>query len=318
MVALLCAALAVGQGSAAARDSARIGYVDLAAPGNALPASGELWKRLGELGWVEGGNLEVERRFAEGRADRLPMLMADLVEHNVDVVVTWGSGATAAKHAIKTIPIVAANMIDPVGTGLVASLAHPGGNLTGISLAWDAGMTGKWLALLRESVPRLSTVAVLHNPRSAFSKLMLQQLSSQATALGMQLRSFPCGEGRALQAAFKHAATQAQAILILPDPLMVEHARQIIELLAESRLPDVSGILEIAEFGGLMAYGVDQRAVFRRTAEYVYKILRGVPPDALPIEQPARYLLTINLARARILGLTLPPSLLLRADRVMK
>ena len=306
-------------GSAQGADKiVRLGFVELTAPGNSLPAVAEFWKRLDELGWVEGRNLVVERRFAEGRIDQLPALMTSVVARNVDILVTWGSGAAAARQATRTIPIVAADMGDPVGSGLASSLAHPGSNLTGLSLQWDEEVTGKWLELLQEAVPKLTTVAVIHNPDSPLVQQMVKQLATHAAARKVKLWLVEARDARALQAAVTQAAAHAQAVLLLPDPLIAEHGRRIIALMAEQRVPGMSGILEFAQAGGLMAYGVDQKAVFRRTAEYVDKILRGARPEDLPIEQPTRFLLVVNLITARALRLAIPQSLLQRADLIIR
>lgn len=312
------AALALALNAQGAERVVRLGFVDLTAPGNSLPATAEFWKRLAELGWVEGRNLVVERRFAEGEIDKLPALMASVVARDIDILVTWGTGAMAAKQATRTIPIVAADMGDPVGTGLASSLAHPGSNLTGLSLQWDEDITGKWLELLQEAVPKLSTVAVIHNPDSPVVQRMMKKLPTHASTRHLKLWLVEVRNARALSPAFAQAAAHAQAVLILPDPLIAEHARRIIALMGEHRLPDVSGILEIAQAGGLMAYGVDQKAVFRRTAEYVDKILRGARPEDLPIEQPSQFLLVVNLITARGLRLTIPQSLLQRANLIVR
>jgi putative ABC transport system substrate-binding protein len=313
------AALALALNAQGAERVVRLGFVDLTAPGNSLPATAEFWKRLAELGWVEGRNLVVERRFAEGQIDQLPALMANIVARNIDILVTWGSsGAMAAKQATSTIPIVVADMGDPVGTGLASSLAHPGGNLTGLSLQWGEGITGKWLELLQEAVPKLSAVAVIHNPDSPLAQPLLKELATHASTRGLKLWPVKVRDARALAPAFTQAAAHTQAVLILPDPLIAEHARRIIALAAEHRLPDMSGILEFSQAGGLMAYGVDQRAVFRRTAEYVDKVLRGARPQDLPIEQPRQFVLVVNLVTARALRLTIPQSLLQRADQIIR
>lgn len=312
------AILALTDSAQGAERIVRLGFVDLTAPGNSLPATAEFWKRLGELGWVEGRNLVVERRFAEGRIDQLQALMQSVVARNVDILVTWGTGAMAARQATSTIPIVAADMGDPVGTGLAASLAHPGGNLTGLSLQWGEGITGKWLELLQEAVPKLSAVAIIHNPDSPLAQQLMKELATHAPSRGLKLWPVEVRDARALDAAFKQMSKHAQAILILPDPLIAEHARRIVAFAAAQRLPDMSGILEFAQVGGLMAYGVDQKAVFRRTAEYVDKILRGARPEDLPIEQPSQFLLVINLITARGLRLTIPQSLLQRADLIIR
>lgn len=321
-LALLAVSL-LGEGFTGAAQCAekiqRLGFVDLTGPANPFPATTEFWKRLHELGWVEGQNLVVERRSAEGHIDRLPALMAEVVDRKVDILVTYGTpAAIAAKRATSTIPIVAATMGDPLGTGLATSLARPGGNLTGLSLQWGEGITGKWLELLQEAVPKLSTVAVIHNPDSPLVQRQMKELAIQAPARGLKLWPVEVRDSRALDSGFEQARRHAEAILVLPDPLIGEHRRKVVALAAEHRLPDMYAMLEEVHAGGLMAYGVDHNAVFRRAAEYVDKILRGARPEDLPIEQPTQFVLAVNLKTARALRLTIPQSILLRANEVIR
>lgn len=278
-----------------------------------------LWERLHELGYIEGDNLIVERRWADGQLERLPTLMADVVARKVDLIFTTGTPpALAAKNATATIPIVVAAMGDPVGTGLVASLAHPGGNLTGLSLDMTEDLSGKWLQLLQEAVPRTATVAIIANPDSALVPKVAKHLESAARTRGLKLRFVDVREPSALPAAFKQAKEQSQVALIVPDPMITEHRAQITALAASNRIPTLYTLLEFMEGGGLMAYGIDTRLLFRRAAEYVDKIFKGAKAGDLPIEQATQYRLIVNLKTAKSLGLNIPQSLLLRADEVLR
>ena len=298
---------------------ARVAFVDPFSSSTAIPGSPAFWEHLRELGWVEGKNLFTENRWAEGRIDRLPTLMADVVAKRVDVIVTRSTpAAMAAKNATTTIPIVVASVGDPVGTGLVVSLAHPGGNLTGLSLEQTADLSGKWLELLQEAVPQLATVAVIANPDSAYVKKIAKDLEAPALARGVKLRFMNVREPGALKSAVRQARSQAQAALVLADPLTVSHRREIAQLAAANRLPILYVVLEFMDAGGLMAYGAEPTILWRRTAEYVDKILRGAKPADLPIEQPTQFKLIVNLKAAKALGLTFPESILLRADEVIR
>jgi putative ABC transport system substrate-binding protein len=297
----------------------RIGMIDPYSPSSPRPAARAFWARLQELGWVEGQNMTVERRWAEGRIDRLPALMADVIARRVDLIVTYGTpAATAAKNATSTIPIVVATMGDPIGTGLVASLARPGGNLTGVSLEATRDLGGKWLELLQETVPRLSTVAVISNPDSVWVRRIGNDLEDVARARNLRLRFIEVRDSDALAAAFAQARRDAQAALVLPDPLTMQHRRQITDLAATNRLPVMYPLLEFMDSGGLMAYGADAVVLFRRAADYTDKILKGARPADLPIEQPTQFSLAVNLKTAKALGLTIPESILLRADEVVR
>lgn len=297
----------------------RVAFVDTESPSTALRGTGAFWARLRELGWVEGQNLIIEQRWAEGRLDRLPALMAEVVGHNPDVIVTISTpGAIAAKNATGTIPIVVAVMGDPVGLGLAASLARPGGNLTGLSLEMTQDLSGKWLELLQETVPRLSTVAVISNTASPFVRKVTKDLEAIAPIRGVRLRFIEVKDAAALDGIFKQARREAQAVLVLPDPLTMHYRRQVAALAARYRLPAMYPFFEFVEVGGLMAYGVDNTVLYRRGADYVDKILRGAKPADLPIEQPIHWSLAINLKTARALRLTIPESILLRAGEIIR
>ena len=295
---------------------ARVGFVGM---GSLLRGVPVFWERLHELGWVEGKNLIIEARSAEGQVERLPALMNQLTAQNVDVLFTYGTpAAVAAKEATSTVPIVAAMMGDPLGTGLAASLARPGGNLTGISMAYAEGFGGKWLELLHETVPRLSTVAVIGNPASPWVRNMARGLEGPAQTRGLALRFIEVRDVEGLDRAFVRAQREAQGAIVLADPLTWHNWQRILSLAATHRVPTLYPNLEFAERGGLMAYGADSVVVFRRAAEYVDKILRGAKSGDLPIEQPTQFKLVINLKAARALRLTIPESILVQADEVIR
>ncbi len=277
------------------------------------------WDRLRELGWVEGQNIAIEARWAEGRNDRLPALMAEVIGRNLDVLVTYGTpAAIAAKKATSTVPIVVAVMGNPVGTGLVQSLARPGGNLTGLSLGWGEGIEGKLLELLQETVPRLKTIAIIANPENPLERNLITELNAVAPARRLKLRIIEVRDPEALDRAFEQAGRQAQAVVVIPDPLFLAHLQRITALARRHRLPGMYGLRDFADAGGLMAYGPDRAVMFRRAADYVDKILKGAKPADLPIEQPTRYELIVNLKTAKALGITIPESILLRADEVIR
>ena len=295
---------------------ARLGFVD---PASRSARSAALWERLRELGWVEGQNLVVETRWADSRIDRLPDLMSDVLARKIDLLVTYStSGALAAKNATKTVPIVVAGMGDPVGTGIAASLSRPGGNLTGVSLQWGEDLSGKWLELLQETVPKASTIAVISNPDSPVVRKLVTDLQRIAQRRGVKVRFEDVREPAALAGAFKRARQTAQAGLVLADPLTVDARREITALAAAHRLPTLYVLRDFMDTDGLMAYGVDNRIVFRLAAEHVDKILRGARPADLPIEQPTQFSLVVNLKTARALGITIPESILTRADEVIR
>ena len=297
----------------------RLGFVHSQSPSTTNRGLSAFWERLAELGWVQGRNLVSEERWAEGHIERLPALMADMVERRVDVIVTYSTpAAVAAKSATNTIPIVVESMGDPVGTGVAASLAHPGGNLTGLSLQMTEGIPGKWLELLQETVPRLSTVAVIGNPDTPLFELVRHPLEAAASARNLKLKFIDMRAPEVLETAFGQARRAAQAAVVIPDPLTFYYQRRVAAQAARDHLPVMYGLPEYVDAGGLMAYGPNQAVLFRRAAEYVDKILRGANPADLPIEQATQYVLIVNLKAASALRLTIPESILQRADEVIR
>jgi putative ABC transport system substrate-binding protein len=274
---------------------------------------------LRELGYAEGQNIAIESRFAEGKWDQLPSLAAELVRLKVDVIVTYTTPATqAAKQATGTIPIVVAAVIDPVAAGLVASLAHPGGNITGLSQMVPE-LVGKQLEILKEVAPKISRVALLGNPANAGNPSQVRHAQNAARTLGMRLHSLEARGPSEIESAFAAMTTErVGAVIILIDSTLIDQRTRIADLAARRRLPMVSGTIEIAEAGGLMAYGPSVRDMFRRAAAHVDKILKGAKPADLPFEQPTKFDLVINLRTARALGMTIPQSVLLRADQVIQ
>jgi putative ABC transport system substrate-binding protein len=274
---------------------------------------------LRELGYAEGQNIAIESRFAEGKWDQLPGLAAELVRVKVDVIVTYTTPATqAAKQATGTIPIVVAAVIDPVAAGLVASLARPGGNITGLSQMVPE-LVGKQLEVLKEVAPKISRVAILSNPANPAHALAIRDVKVAARSLGVQLQLLEARGPSEIESAFAAMTIErAGAVILLVDSMLIDHRTRIADLAARRRLPTVSATIETAEAGGLMAYGPSVRDMFRRAAAYVDKILKGAKPADLPIEQPTKFELVINLRTARALGLTIPQSVLLRADQVIQ
>jgi putative ABC transport system substrate-binding protein len=264
---------------------------------------------LRELGWIDGQNLIVERGWAEGRLDQLPGLMAEVLARKVDLLFTWTTpGAIAAKNATSTVPIVAASMGDPIRSGLATSLARPGGNLTGLSVAYVGGIAGKWLELLQETVPHLSTIALTANPDISVHRDQAKELEAIAPTRGLKLLIIEVRAPEALDSAFEQAGRKAQAVVVLADPVTVMNRTRVTALVAKHRLPAMYGLLDFVYSGGLMAYAPDQAVMFRRAAEYVDKILKGAKPADLPIEQISNYELVINLRVARAMGLKVPRS----------
>jgi putative ABC transport system substrate-binding protein len=245
--------------------------------------------------------------------------MDEVIGRKIDVLVTFGTpAAIAARNATTKVPIVAAVMGDPVGAGLVASLARPGGNVTGLSSGHDERFISKLLELVKETIPRLTTVAVIRNPNNPATRRQTEALRVSAPHLGVKIRIIDVREPDELERAFKEAARWSQAVVVLADPLIRLHQQQIIALAAKHKLAGIYQFPDFVDAGGLMAYGPDFVVLFRRTAEYVDKILRGAKPADLPIEQPTRYVLSVNLKTAKALGLTIPESILLRADEVIR
>ena len=274
---------------------------------------------LRELGYVEGQNLLLEIRSAEGRPDRLPGLATEILSTRPDVVVTAGSEAILIlKRATAVVPIIMATVMDPVALGITPSLAKPGGNLTGLAIL-SLELTSKRLQLLREAVPRLSRVAVLWNPDNPGNALVLKEVETAAQTLGLRWQGFAAQRPDKLVEVFDAVVgAQCNGILAIEDSVLFSHLARIVESAARSRLPAMYAFRQFADAGGLMSYGPNTPDSFRRAAVYVDKILKDAKPADLPIEQPTRFELVINRRTAKALGLTIPPSLLGRADQVIE
>ena len=296
----------------------RIGYL-LGTTREQEPLLEAFLEAMRALGYVEGQNLVMEYRAAEGQYERFPALATELIRLQVDVLLSVNTpGALAAKDATTTIPIVMLGVGDPVGSGLVASLARPGGNVTGVtSLSPD--LVGKQLEFLKEMLPTLSRVAVLWNPANPANALRVREADVAAQRLGVQLHLLEASGPEAFDSAFAAmTSAHAGALLVTGDSIVFQHRRRLAELAATNRLPTMHNIRPFVEAGGLMSYGPSGRDLRRRAAVYVDKILKGAKPADLPIEQPTRFELVINLKTAKALGLTLPQSILIRADQVIQ
>jgi len=298
----------------------RIGYLASApvgAPTDALMAA--FLSRLQELGYAEGQNLVVERRTAEGRNERYPALAIELVNLNVDVIIAPGTAAVlGAKEATSTIPIVTVVAGDPVGSGLIASFARPGGNVTGMSSA-GGELTAKQLELIKEVVPRLSRIAVLWNPTTALHVTLIKELEVAARTLRVRLHPVDVRTPQDLDNAFRAIAKERPGALIpLDDTLMFQERRRISDFALRHRMPTASFQRYYTEAGILLSYGPSFADLFRRAATYVDRILKGARPADLPVEQPTKFELVINLKTAKTLGLKIPPSLLQRADQIIE
>ena len=274
-------------------------------------------KGLRELGYIEGQNLVIEWRFAEEKPERLPTLAAELVALKVEVIVTYTTPAIrAAKQSTTTIPIVMANVGDPIAAGFVESLARPGGNITGLSNLSPA-LGGKRLEILKEVSPKIARVAIFWNPEAHAPAL--KELESVAPALRVQLRSVTLRTIDDIESAFETAVKgQSEGLITLPNSLLVDQRAKITSLALKKKLPAIFPNREIADAGGLMAYGPDINENHRRAAVYVDKLLKGTKPQDLPVEQPMKFEFVINLKTAKQIGLTIPPNVLVRADRVIR
>jgi putative ABC transport system substrate-binding protein len=277
-------------------------------------------QELREHGWVEGQNIVVEARYADGKIERLPALVAELIHLKVDIIVTVSSGTIwAAKNATQLIPIVMAASADAPGEGLVTSLAHPGGNITGMTYLAGPEIAGKHLGLLKEVAPAASRVAVLANPMNRSHVSLTRELKAAARAFGVQLQVFDAGSSDQIDSAFAAMTKErAAALLVLTDSVFVGERRRVADLAARNRLPAMYYQREFVDAGGLISYGASLSDMYRHAATHVDKILRGAKPGDLPIEQPTKFELVINLTTAKTLGLTIPQSLLQRADEVIQ
>jgi putative ABC transport system substrate-binding protein len=318
----LCALLYALCLSASAQQSAKIPRIGVL---NALSATTvstrmEAFKKgLSELGYAEGHNIVIEYRHAADSADRLPALVAELITSRVDVIVAVGSQAVrAAQKATKSVPIVMTGSSDPVGTGFAASLARPGGNITGLSLL-SPELSGKRLELLKEIAAGVVRVAVLWNPDDPPAVLSLKETESAAQVLGIKVHDVEARVPDDFDRAFTSVnKSRSGGLVILPAPIMTVYAGRIADFARTSKLPAISFSNEFPEAGGLMSYGANFFDLFRRAATYVDKILKGSKPAELPVEQPTKFELVINLKSAKQIGLTIPPNVLARADRVIR
>jgi len=298
----------------------RIGYLEFgtAAPGTSFLEA--FRQGLRDLGWVEGQNIAIEVRYAEGKRDQLPELAAELVRRKVDLIfASTTPAALAAKHATTTTPIVIGLVADPVGSGVVASLARPGGNITGWTHEPGLEIHGKRLELIKEAVPGATRIGALWNPTNPIHGPIVKELEAAAQALKVQLHPVPVQDPKEFESAFAALTRQrAGALTVIPDGMFLAQADRIIALAARSQIPAIYGFTDLVEAGALMTLGANLPEMFRRGASYVDRILKGTRPADLPIERPTRFYFVINLKTAKALGLTIPPSLLQRADRMIE
>jgi putative ABC transport system substrate-binding protein len=318
----LCVSLLVLELSAEAQQAKkvpRLGFLSSLSPSSISARTEAFHQGLVELGYVDGKSIIIEWRYAEGNADRLKELAAELVRLKVDVIVTAGPAVNRpAKEATATIPIVLAFDNDPVGNGFAASLARPGGNITGLSTHYPE-ISGKQLELLKEIVPRLSRVAVLGNATIPGNAQALRETELAAKGFGVKLQYLDIQNPKEIETAFRAASKgRADAVLVLGSQVVTSYAKQFAELATKNRLPAIYWSPEFVEAGGLMAYSVSITDLFRRAATYVDKILKGTKPADLPVEQPTKFELIISLKAAKQISLTIPPNVLARADKVIK
>jgi len=297
----------------------KLGFLTAGTPGVGTPGLPALLEGLRQLGWIEGNTIVMEYRYAENRNDRLPELAAELVHLNVDVIVAAGTLAPlAAKHATATIPIVMTSAGDPLESGLVASLAQPGGNVTGLSLMMS-DVSGKRVELLKELVPGLSRLAIIWNSTNPYSTVVFKETQNAARTLGVEVQSLAVKSPADFPTVFESARQKPpDSLFTIDDPLTLSQRDQILGFAATHRLPAIYGIREYAVAGGLMAYGASVPDLYRRAAAYADKILRGTKPSALPVEQPTKFDFVINLKTAKALGIIVPQTLLVAADEVIE
>jgi putative ABC transport system substrate-binding protein len=297
----------------------KIGWLTPRSASSAVSQKEAIRSMLRERGYVESKNMAFEYRYADNKLDRLPPLAKELVDLNIDVLIARAPrAALAAKNATRKIPIVFYDVADPVELGLVNSLARPGGNLTGLTIITEM-LAGKRLELLKDTVPRLSRVAVLWNPQNPGNAQQWKESQIPARELGLQLHSMAVSSADRYEGAFKEAAkARSAALAVTPDPLVFSNLKLITDLAAKYRLPAIADRGEFVESGGLMAYGAHEAEQDRRVAYYVDRILKGAQPADLPVEQPTKFELAINLKTAKALGLTIPPNVLSRAQKIIK
>ena len=294
-----------------------IGFLGAASPELAGPWVAAFVKRLGELGWTEGRNVAIEYHWAEARTERYSEIATELANHKVDVIVTWASAPVlAAKHATTTIPIVFAAQMDPVGAGVVASLARPGGNVTGMSIQ-QTDTAGKRIELLHEVVPRLARLAVMANSGAPGAMIEMREVATTARTLGLEVIPIEVSQAGEIFSSIESIKDRVDALYVATDPLIFSNRIEINAMAQRQRTPTIYGSREYVDAGALMSYGPNWIDLFRHAAEQVDKILRGTKPADLPVQQPTKFDLVVNLRTAKALGLEIPPSLLARADDVI-
>jgi putative ABC transport system substrate-binding protein len=298
----------------------RIGFISPASSPTAAPNLDALRQGLRESGYIEGKSIVIEARWAEGAAERYPQFLAELNQLKVDVIVIGAAaGAIAAKNSGLAIPIVFAAVTDPLGHGIVESLARPGGNITGVALAVGEGFSGKWVELLKESVPKLERSAVLRNPTHPLAAVFTRETQATARALRLKLDFIDAHQRDELaMALLRLGKERPSALIVTPDPVFTAGRSRIVDFVATHQLPSMFFSGDFVDAGGLMSYGPSFRESYRRAAFYVDRILKGSKPADLPIEQPTKFELMINLKTAKAIGLTIPPNVLARADRVIR
>lgn len=302
------------------RRSFRVGFLGMSNRENAQPLLDALWQGLREHGWIEGQTLTIEYRWAKGRVERLPDLAAELVDLKVDVLmVSPAAGIRAARDATRTIPIVMMSGGDPVAEGFVASLSQPAGNITGLTFHPGPEIAGKLLELLMQAIPKATQLAVLSNPTNPPHVALLKETRTAGSRLGVNVRFWEARHPEEIDSAFvAMTKDRISAVLVLPDAMFAGQRGRLADLAAKNRLPAIYGQTEHVSAGGLMAYSVNLADNYKRAASFVDRILKGANPGTLPIERPTRLQLAINLKTARGLGLTIPQSLILRADQVIE
>jgi ABC-type uncharacterized transport system substrate-binding protein len=294
-----------------------IGFLGTATPSVWGSWTAAFMQRLRELGWIEGRTVAIEYRWAGGHSERFAEIAAEFVRSKVDIIVTAGGAVVAAKAATAVIPIVFAVASDPLGSGLVASLARPGGNVTGLSVQVP-DVAGKRIELLRELVPGFRTMAIMANVGYPAAVLEMGEVQAAARTLGLEVTIVEIRRAEDIASAFETLKSRAEVLYVCVDPLTDTNRIRINALALDARLPTISGFREDLEAGGLIFYGPNVSHLFRRAADYVDKILRGAKPADIPVEQPTKFDLVLNLTTARALGLTMPPTLLARADEVIE
>jgi len=284
---------------------------------NWAPWTAAFVARMRELGWIEGSTIAIEYRWSEGRAERVTEVAAEFVRLKVDLIVSFGTAIPSLMQATSTIPIVFAIAIDPVGAGLVASLRRPGGNVTGLS-SQQTDLAGKRLDLLREAVPDLRQLVIMANVANPQAALELGEVQAAARRLNLEVTPVAIRRAEDIAAGFTALKSKADALYVVQDVLVVANRTQIITFALSKGLPMIIGARDFVQAGALLSYGPSYPALFRRAAEYVDKILRGTKPGDIPVEQPTKFDLVINLTTAKALGLTVPPTLVARADEVIE